>query len=92
MVRVDNGRHDVTAESGTNLIQQVVVVLFRLDVVEITDLELGAVGSKAAGQLRADTWAKVAADDGGTHQANLRLFLLEKVDENIGVRSRGVRE
>ena len=31
--------------------------------------------------------AEVATDNGGTHQCNLRLLLLEEVDENVGMRS-----
>ena len=92
VVGVDDGRHDVTTKSGTNLIEQVVVVILGLDVVKVTDFELGAVGGEAAGQRGADARTEVATDDGGAHQANLRLFLLEEVDEDIGVRCRGVRE
>ena len=86
MLRIDDGSHDIATESGTNLIEQVVVVLLRLDVVEVADFELGAVGGEAAGQRGADARTEVATDDGGAHQADLRLFLLEEVDEDIGVR------
>ena len=53
--------------------------------VEITNLKLGAVGGKAAEEGRRYARTEVAAYHVGTHQADLRILLLEEVDENGGV-------
>ena len=47
---VDDGSHDVTTESWTNLIEQTLIVLAALLVVVITDFKLCTVGSQTAGQ------------------------------------------
>ena len=47
---VDDGSHDVTTESWTNLIEQTLIVLAALLVVVITDFKLCTVGCKTAGQ------------------------------------------
>ncbi|CUQ64796.1 Uncharacterised protein [Segatella copri] len=36
---------------------------------------------------RRNTRTEVATDNGSTHQCNLRLLLLEEVDENVCMRS-----
>ena len=50
MVGVDDGSYDVTTESRTNLIEQILVNLVVLLIFERTNLELGAVGSQTRGQ------------------------------------------
>ena len=92
MVGVDDGGYDVTTKGGTNLIEQVLIVLARLLVVVVAYFQLRAVGGKATRQRRAHTGTQVAADDGGAHQGYLRLLLLEEIDEDVGVGSRGIGE
>ena len=92
MVGVDDGGHDVAAEGGTDLVEQVLVHLAAFLVLVGANLELRAVGREAAGEARRDTRAEVAADDGGAHEANLWLLLLEEVHHDVGVGSRGVGE
>ena len=92
VVRIHDRGHDVAAEGGTDLVQELLVGLSGLDVVEITDLELRAVGGEAAGQGGGHARAQVPTDDGRAHQADLRFFLLEKVHENIGMGRGRVRE
>ena len=87
MVRVHDGRHDVAAESGPDLIQEVLVGFPGLDIVEIADLQLGAVGGEAAGQGRGHARTQVPADDGRAHQADLRLLFLEKVYKDVSMGS-----
>ena len=97
---VDDSCHDVTAEGRTDLIELLFEMLYdRLLVlieaavhVEVTDLELCTVGSKTAEESRRDTRTEVTADDCCTHEADLRIFLLEEVDEDSSVRIRSVRE
>ena len=92
MVGIDNRCHDVATEGGTNLIEQVVVVKLCLGIVVGTNLQFGAVGGQSAGERRRHARTEVATDDGGTHQTNLRLLLLEEVDEDVGVRCRRIGE
>ena len=92
MVRIHDGRDDVAAESRTDLVQEVLVGLPGLDIVKIADFELGAVGGQAARQGRGHPRTEVAADDGRAHQADLGLFLLEEVHEDIGMGRGRVRE
>ena len=54
MFRIDDCRHDVAAESRTDLVEKIVVVGPGLLVVIVTDLQLGAVGGKSAGKGRRD--------------------------------------
>ena len=92
VVGVDDGGHDVAAESGTDLVEQVLIGLAALLVLVGADFELRAVGGEAAGEARGDARTEVAADDRGAHQADLRLLLLEEVHHDVGVGSRGVGE
>ena len=94
---IDDGGYDVTAESGTDLIEKLVVSLAELLVLVATDFQLSTVGGQSAGQGRRYTRSEVAADDGGTHQADLRLLFLEQVDKDgsvgqgsIGEEARGI--
>ena len=82
---IDDGSHDVTTESWTNLIEQTLIVLAALLVVVITDFKLCTVGSQTAGEGRRNTRTEVATDNGSTHQRNLRILLLEEVDEDVGM-------
>ena len=90
VVGIDDGSHDVAAESGTDLVEQALVVLAGLLVVVVTDFQRRTVGRQAACKRRADARTEVAADDGGAHQADLRLLLLEEVDQDAGMGLRGV--
>ena len=92
MVGIDNGGNDVAAESWTNLIEQSLIVLAALLVVIVTNLKLSAVGSQSAGERRRHARTQVTTYDGGTHEAYLRFFLLEQVDQYVGVWCRGVGE
>ena len=92
MLGVDDSRHDVATESGTNLIEQVVVVSTRLWVVKVTNLQLGTVGSQTACQRRRHAWTEVTANHGSAHEADLRFLLFEQVDHQVGVWCRGVWE
>ena len=87
VIWVYDGSHDVTTEGRTNLIEQTLIVLTTLLIVVITDFKLCTVGGKTAGQGRRNTRTEVATDNGSTHQCNLRLLLLEEVDENVCMRS-----
>ena len=92
MVGVHDSCYDVTTKGRTNLIEQVLVDLALFLVLIRTNLQFGAVSRQTRGQRRRHTGTEVAADDGSTHQADLRLFLLEEVHQNIRVGSRGVGE
>ena len=92
VVGVDDGGYEVAAESGTYLVEQILIGLAALFVLVGTNLQLRAVGGETAGEARRDTRTQVASNDGGTHEANLRLLLLEEVHHDVGMRSRGVGE
>ena len=92
VVGVDNRGHDVATKGGTNLIEQIVVVLLGLGIVVGTNLQLCAVGGQSAGQRRRHAGSEVAADDRGAHQADLGVLLLEEVHEDVGVGSGCVGE
>ena len=88
MLRIDDGRHDVSTESRTYLVELLLIVLVdKLSClvlhlhVEVAYLKLGTVGCKTAEESRGDTWAEVAAYDSGTHEAYLWLLFLEEVDD-----------
>ena len=89
---VDDGSHDVAAEGGAYLVEQVGVFLAGLGILVVADFEGGAVGGEAAVEARADTRAEVAAYAGGTHKAYLGLDFAEEVDEHcrMGVGGIGV--
>ena len=87
---VHNGGYDITTKSGTNLIEQVIVVFAGLLVVVRPNLQRCAVGSKTAVQCRRDTRAEITAYHIGTHQTNLRLLLLEKIYQYGRVRLAGI--
>ena len=89
---IDDGSYDVTTESGTDLIEKLVVSLAELLVLVTTDFQLCTVGGQSAGQGRRYTRAEVTADDGGTHQADLRLLFLEQVDKDGSVRQGSIGE
>ena len=92
VVGVDDGGHDVAAKRRAYLVEQVVIVLAGLLVVVVANLQLGAVGGESARERRRHAGTEVAAYHGCAHEAYLRLLLLEKVYENVGVGSRGVGE
>ncbi len=92
VVGVHDGGHNVTTEGRTNLIEQILIYLIVLLVLVRTNLQLCAVGSQTAGQRRTYTGTEITADDGGTHQADLRLLLFEEVHQDIGVGSRRIGE
>ena len=84
---VHDGGYDVAAESRADLVEKIGVFLVSPDVLVVADFELGAVGGKAAGEARTDARAEVAAYHGGSHQADLGLFLLEEVHQDVGMGS-----
>ena len=92
MVGVHDGSHDVSTESRTDLIQQVLIFLSALGILIRADFQLRAVGGEAAGKAGRNTRAQVAANHGRAHQADLRLLLLEQVHEDIRVRGGGIRK
>ena len=87
---IDNRCNDVTTEGRTNLIEQVLVGLAQFLVLVRTDFQSRAVGSQTAVQGRRNARSEVAAHNIGTHQANLRLFLLKQVHQHCSMRLRGV--
>ena len=50
VVGVDNRGYNVTTKSGTNLVEQIVVVLFVLLIVKVANLKSRTVGSQTAGE------------------------------------------
>jgi len=79
---VDDGCHDVAAKGRTNLVKQVFVLSLADWVGVIANLQGGTVGGKTAGEARRDAWSQVATNHGSTHQADLWLDFLEKVDND----------
>ena len=92
MLGVNNRCHDVSTESRTYLVEKVVVGCLVFLVLIRANLKLCAVGSKTAGERRADARTEVAANDRGSHEAYLRLLLLEQADDDVGMGCRGVGE
>ena len=82
---VDDGGDDVAAEGGTDLVQQVLVLLALGCVGVVTDLQRGAVGGQAAVQARGNAGTQVTADGGGAHEAHLRLNFLEQGGNHAAV-------
>ena len=89
---VHDGGNYVAAERRTDLVEQVGVFFVGLDVLVITNFELGAVGGKSAYQRAGDPGAEVASDDGRAHQADLGIFFLEEVHQYVGVGSGSIGE
>ena len=89
---VHDGGNDVASESGADLVEKVGVLLVGLDVLIVPDFKLGAVGGEAAGKGGTHARAEVAAYDGGSHQADLRILLLEEVHEDVRVGKGSVGE
>ena len=87
---IDNRRHDVSTESGTYLIEQVLVGLRLFLVFERTDFERGTVGRETAVERRRYAGAEVTAYAGGTHEAHLGFLLAEEVDQHRSMGLRGV--
>lgn len=85
MFGIDDGGHNVSAECGTDLVEQVLVRLAGFLILVAADFQLRTVGGQSAGQSGRYARAEVAADDGGTHQADLRLLFLEQVDKDGSV-------
>ena len=79
---VHNRCHDVTAECGTDLVQQVLVGLTFFFVLVAADFERSTIGCQSAGQCGRYARTEVTTDDGCAHQADLRLFFFEQVDED----------
>ena len=92
VLRIDDRGDDVATEGGTNLIEESIIVLSGLAVVEVADLQFGTVGGQSARQRRRHARSQVASDDRGAHQGDLRLLLLEEVDQDVGMGSGGVGE
>ena len=94
MFRVHNRCDDVTAECRTDLAELVFVELLHATDAhfEAVDFEFGTVSGKAAVHGAGDARAEVTADNRCTEQANLRLFFLEEVHHERGVRVGGVGE
>ena len=92
VVGIHDRGHDVAAESGADLIEQVGVILARLHVRVVADFEGRTVGGQTRVQARRNARAQVAADARGAHQTNLRLNLAEEIDEHggMGVRRVGI--
>ena len=82
VVGVDDGGDDVAAECGADLVEQILVGAAGFAVFVRADLQGRTVGGESAGEGRRDAWPKVATDDGGAHQGDLRLFFLEELDEH----------
>ena len=92
MLRVHDRSHDVTTKRRTNLIEQVLVALARLLVLMATNLQRRTVSRQTTGQRRRDTRSQVTANHRSTHQTDLRLLLLKKVDQDVRMRQRGIGE
>ena len=83
---VDNSCHDVTSKCGTNLIKEILIGLARSLILMRTNLQCRTIGRQTAVQGTADTRSKVTTNHIGTHQADLRLFLLEQIHEHCRMR------
>jgi len=92
VVGVDDGGHDVTAESGTNLIEKVGIVFARFGVGVVADFEGCTVGGETAVEAGRNAGTEVAADAGGAHEADLRFNFLEEVDKDgcVGIGGIGI--
>ena len=90
VVGVDNRCNDVSTESRANLVQQLIVMLACFLVVIVANLQLGAVGGKAAGKRRRHARSQIATDNRCAHQADLRFLLFEEVHEDVGMWCRRV--
>ena len=90
MIGIDDRRDDVAAESGTDLIEQVLVDLARLILGMRADFEARAVGRQTAVQRRRNSRTEVAAHWRGSEQRDLGLFLLENAADDRSVRQRAV--
>ena len=87
---IDNRCHDISAESGTYLIEQVFVGLRLFLVFKCSDFERSTVGRETAVQGRRYAGTEVATYAGGTHEAHLGFLLTEKIDEHRSMGLRGI--
>ena len=89
VVRVDDGGDDVAAEGGTNLVEQVLVLLAALGVAVVADDQLRTIGRQTAVQRRRHARGEVAADARGAEEHNLGFLLLNQAahDGRVGQRA-----
>ena len=85
VARVDDRRDDVAAERGTDLLEDVLELLARLLIGEVVDLQVGAVGREAAAERGGDRRSEVAAHVRRAEDHDLRLALLDELDERVAV-------
>ena len=85
MLGVHDGGDDVSTERRADLVEKIGVLFMSLDILVVSDFELGTVCGKAAGEAGTHARAKVASDDGCSHEADLRLFFLKEIHQQVGV-------
>ena len=78
VVGVDDRGDDVAAEGGTDLIKKVLVLLARLGVLVVADLQLRAVGRQAAVQRRRYAGCEVAAHGRSAEECDLGFLLFDQ--------------
>lgn len=90
---VDDSSDDVTAESGADLEEEILIDFAGASIGMVADLELCAVGSQTAMESGRDAWAEVTADRSSTHESDAWFLLLEEIDKEraVGERSIGIK-
>lgn len=90
---VDDSSDDVTAESGANLEEEILIDFAGASVGMVADLELCAVGSQTAMESGRDAWAEVTAYRSSAHESDAWFLLLEEIDKEraVGERSIGIK-
>ncbi len=86
VVGIDDPGHNVATKCRTYLVEQILINLARFLFFVISDLQRSTIGCKSAAQCRRNTGAQVTANDGSTHQADLRLFFFKQLHQDGGVR------
>ena len=87
----NDGCHDVAAESGTDLIEDVVVFLAGFEVSVVADFKGSAVSGEAAAQMGGNAGCEVAADAGGTIENHFGLTFADDAVHNAEMRQGAVR-
>ena len=89
VVGIDDRGDDVAAESGTDLVKQVLILLAGLGVLVVADHQLRAVGRKTAVEGRRYARGEVAAVAGRAEQRDLGVLLFDQAahDGRMGQRA-----
>ena len=85
VARVHDRRDDVAAERRTDLLEDVGERLLRLRIGVVVDLKIRAVGREAAAELGGDRRTEVTAHVRRTEDHDLRLDLLDRLDERLTI-------